>query len=71
MENAPTLEEILNEVAALIEEPQPDPDEFSASQYAAHQGITYDAAAGLLERAYRAGKLTRRKLGKGWYYRKA
>jgi hypothetical protein len=49
--------------------PTPAPGEFTALQYAAANGITYDVAKGRLHRGVKSGVLTSRLIGRQIYYR--
>jgi hypothetical protein len=50
--------------------PTPNPDEFTAYQYAEANQMTYDKAKGILNRAIRDKKITRRTIGGKMYYTK-
>jgi hypothetical protein len=48
--------------------PTPKPGEFTAYQYAEANHMTYDRAKGILNRAIRDKKITRRMIGGKMYY---
>lgn len=51
--------------------PEPDPDEYSAAQYAEHSGVSISQANARLLAGFRAELLTRRRINGAYYYRLA
>lgn len=60
-------------ISALWDEFGPadvQPDEFTVADLSNQQGVSYDVARRVLDKAVQAGKLTKRKVGgRGWAYR--
>lgn len=69
-----TRDELLEEILAVIEPPRPPDNAFCAGDIAAEKGCSTQKAKGMLENAWKAGKLERakyevdKKLGEVYYY---